>query len=266
MIFTGMIYNPLSVYTAPILAEFPEFTRAQYAMTMTIMSIVCAVANMFLGKLKQLINTRGIVTLGGVLMTVGLFIYSKSTSLGMFYVAAIVVGIAFAFLATAICGTIINTWFAKHTGMLVGATVSLAGLGGTIFSPIVGGWIAQYGWRHSFNIVTIVSLVCTVIIALCFRSTPETVGVKPLFFEEGSGEEKKTESVFGITFKRGHEERQLLVCHCYLARHRHHRLLHHGHHLYLCSGSRLLSGGGRRGACAYVHREHDHAVHYRLGV
>lgn len=203
MIFTGMIYNPLSVYTAPILAEFPEFTRAQYAMTMTIMSIVCAVANMFLGKLKQLINTRGIVTLGGVLMTVGLFIYSKSTSLGMFYVAAIVVGIAFAFLATAICGTIINTWFAKHTGMLVGATVSLAGLGGTIFSPIVGGWIAQYGWRHSFNIVTIVSLVCTVIIALCFRSTPETVGVKPLFFEEGSGEEKKTESVFGITFKEG---------------------------------------------------------------
>ena len=121
MIFSGMIYNPLSVYAAPILAEFPEFTRAQYAMTMTIMSIVCAVANMFLGKLKQLINTRGIVTLGGVLMTVGLFIYSKSTSLGMFYVAAIVVGIAFAFLATAICGTIINTWFAKHTGMLVGA-------------------------------------------------------------------------------------------------------------------------------------------------
>lgn len=204
MIFTGMIYNPLSVYTAPILNDFPEFTRAQYALAFTIMSTICAVANLFLGKLKALINTRGVVTLGGVLMTVGLFMYSKSTGLAMFYVAAAIVGIAFAFLASAICATIINTWFAKHTGMLVGLTVSLAGLGGTIFSPMVGKWIAAYGWRHSFTIVTVVSAVCTVIMAAAFRSEPEAMGLKPLFYEENSdGGEKKTEAVYGVAFKTG---------------------------------------------------------------
>lgn len=204
MIFTGMIYNPLSVYTAPILNEFPEFSRASYAMAFTIMSAICAVANLFLGKLKALVNTRGVVTIGGVLMTVGMFLYSKAGSLAMFYLAAAIVGIAFAFLASAICATIINTWFAKHTGMLVGLTVSLAGLGGTIFSPMVGKWIAEYGWRHSFVIATIVSAVCTVIMALCFRSDPESMGLKPLFFEEKeTAGEKKEAALFGVSFKTG---------------------------------------------------------------
>ena len=204
MIFTGMIYNPLSVYTAPILNEFPEFTRAQYALAFTIMSAICAVANLFLGKLKSLINTRGVVTLGGILMTIGMFMYSKSTGLAMFYIAATIVGIAFAFLATAICATIINTWFAKHTGMLVGLTVSLAGLGGTIFSPMVGNWIATYGWRHSFMIATIVSAVCTIIMAFAFRSEPASMGLKPLFYEEkeNSGEQQ-AEALYGISFKKG---------------------------------------------------------------
>lgn len=203
MIFTGMIYNPLSLYTAPILEAFPEFSRAQYALSLTLMSAVCAVANLFIGKLKQLINLRGIVTLGGVLMSVGMFLYSRAGSLAMFYVAACVVGIAFAFLASAICGTIINTWFAKHTGLLVGLTVSLAGLGGTIFSPIVGGWIAAYGWRQAFVIATIVSVVCTVIMAVLFRSEPQTVGVKPMFFGEKGTEAKAADPVFGVTLKQG---------------------------------------------------------------
>ena len=203
MIFTGMIYNPLSVYTAPILNDFPEFTRAQYALAFTIMSAICAVANLFLGKLKDLVNIRGVVTIGGILMTIGLFLYSRSTGLAMFYIAATIVGIAFAFLASAICGTIINVWFAKHTGLLVGLTVSLAGLGGTIFSPMVGKWIATSGWRHSFVIVTIVSLVCTVLMALFFRSDPESMGLKPLFFDENASAEKKQEAVFGLAFKEG---------------------------------------------------------------
>ena len=203
MIFTGMIYNPLSVYTAPILNDFPEFTRAQYALAFTIMSIVCAVANLFLGKLKELVNIRGVITIGGILMTIGLFMYSRSSGLAMFYIAATIVGIAFAFLATAICGTIINTWFAKHTGMLVGLTVSLAGLGGTIFSPMVGKWITNFGWRHSFMIVTIVSLVCTVIMALFFRSDPQSMDLKPLFYDENANTEKKEEVVFGLEFKEG---------------------------------------------------------------
>ncbi len=203
MIFTGMIYNPLSLYTAPILEAFPQFTRAQYALSLTLMSAICAVANMFIGKLKSLINLRGIVTLGGVLMTAGMFIYSRASSLAMFYIAALIVGIAFAFLASAICGTIINTWFAKHTGFLVGLTVSLAGLGGTVFSPIVGEWIAAYGWRHSFVIATAVSLVCTVIMAVCFRSEPQSMGLKPLFFDEKSDGEKTADPLFGITLKEG---------------------------------------------------------------
>ena len=202
MIFTGMIYNTLSVYTSPILEEF-GFARADYALSLTLMSAICAVANLFLGKLKAKINTRGVVIFGGVLMTVGLFIYSRSMNLAMFYIAALLVGVAFAFLASAIGATIINSWFAKYTGLLVGITIALAGAGGTIFSPVVGGWITNLGWRNSFMIVTIVSAICTVVIGLFFRSEPQTVGVKPLFFKESADSEKKADPLYGLTLKEG---------------------------------------------------------------
>ena len=101
LVFTGLIYNPLSLYTSSILEEM-NLSRTSYALTLTTMSLVCAVANWTLGWLKKKINLRGILVMGGVLMTVSMVIYSKANGLGILYLAAILTGIAFAYLASAV--------------------------------------------------------------------------------------------------------------------------------------------------------------------
>jgi len=206
LVFTGIIYNPLSLYTAPILEEFPDLSRTSYAVSLTLMSGICAVANMCIGWLKKKINIRGILILGGAVMTVGCLLYANANGLGMIYVAASLVGIAFAFLASAITATMINTWFARNSGLLVGITLTLAGLGGTIFSPVVGSWIASVGWRQTFYIVAIVSAVSTAVIGLLYRSEPSQFGLKPLWIEKAQqleGAKKEEEILTGIPLKQG---------------------------------------------------------------
>ncbi len=206
LVFTGMIYNPLSLYTSSILEEM-NLTRTSYALTLTTMSAVCALANLTLGWFKKKINLRGILIMGGVIMTASMFIYSKATSLAVIYVAAILAGIAFAYLASAVGGTIINAWYAKHSGLLVGFTITLAALGGTVFSPMIGGWIKEFGWRQSFLIAAIISAVTTAIIGIFFRSEPAAVGQKPAFYEEKSENSIDSSSeagtVKGLTLKEG---------------------------------------------------------------
>ncbi|MCF0137541.1 MAG: MFS transporter [Oscillospiraceae bacterium] len=200
-VFTGILYSPLSLYTASIIEDL-NITRTAYAVTLTAMSLVCMPANWILGWLKKKISIRGVLILGGSVMTVSMFLYSKANSLGMLYVAAILTGIAFAYVASAIGATVINTWFHKNAGVLVGASLICSGIGGTIFSPIVGQWIAGYGWRHSFTIASIIALVTTVIIGLLIRSEPASVGVKPMFYEEKENDEGSTTAVAeGLTLK-----------------------------------------------------------------
>lgn len=203
LVFTGMIYNPLSLYTASIIEEL-GLSRTGYAMTFTTMSLVCAAANWTLGWFKKKINLRGILIMGGLIMTVSMFVYSRANSLGVLYAGAVLAGLAFAYLASAVGGTIINAWFAKNAGLLVGATITIAAFGGTVFSPMVGGWIAAYGWRHSFLIAAVISAAATAVIGIFFRSEPAAVGVSPAFYEEkGSEKEEAQEEEEGLTFQEG---------------------------------------------------------------
>ena len=203
-VFTGIVYNPLSVYTGTILEEFPQFTRAQYALSFTMMSFICAIVNLFLGKINALIKSRGVVVLGGTLLVISMIIYANAHSLAAFYAAALIVGVAFAFVASAIGATIINKWFFKNSGTFVGISLLFSGVGGTIFSPVIGSWIESFGWRQSFTIVAIIAAVSTVLIGIFFRSEPESVGVKPMFYEEkGKEDDKPAELVYGMTLKEG---------------------------------------------------------------
>ena len=111
---------------------------------------------------------------------------------------------AFAFVASAIGATIINKWFFKNSGTFVGISLLFSGVGGTIFSPVIGSWIESFGWRQSFTIVAIIAAVSTVLIGIFFRSEPESVGVKPMFYEEkGKEDDKPAELVYGMTLKEG---------------------------------------------------------------
>ena len=69
---------------------------------------------------------------------------------------------------------------ATERGFAQGITHSFARLGGAVTPPIVIGIVALYGWRESFIVLGVVSLVWTALYVWLFRNTPvEHKWVKP---------------------------------------------------------------------------------------
>lgn len=45
---------------------------------------------------------------------------------------------------------IINNWFVKRKGLMLGIVNTSVGLGGMVINPLVGSWIQYHGWNASF--------------------------------------------------------------------------------------------------------------------
>ncbi|MCI5480832.1 MAG: hypothetical protein MR416_06615 [Lachnospiraceae bacterium] len=46
LVYMGLIYNMLGLYTPSILQEFPDFSRSSFTVTMTLINLMAAAANM----------------------------------------------------------------------------------------------------------------------------------------------------------------------------------------------------------------------------
>lgn len=74
---------------------------------------------------------------------------------------------------------------ASERGLTQGMTHSFARLGGAVTPPIVIGIVALYGWRESFIVLGVVSLLWTALYLWFFRNTPhEHKWIRPAELEE----------------------------------------------------------------------------------
>jgi ACS family D-galactonate transporter-like MFS transporter len=102
---------------------------------------------------------------------------------------------------------------ASERGFAQGITHSFARLGGAITPPVVMVIVAVYGWRESFAVLGVVSLVWTIFYVWLFRNTPvEHKWVKPAELEEiGVNSRKMKKAAAGKTPWRQMIKRMRLV-------------------------------------------------------
>lgn len=86
--------------------------------------------------------------------------------------------------------TMVNRWFAKDNGTVIGVIGVCVSLLGAIMSPIFGGMIAADGWRYARIVQGVLVLIFGGLVTLILlRDSPEKMGVKPWGY--GAAETKK---------------------------------------------------------------------------
>jgi len=166
-----------SVFVAPLEKEF-EWKRADTLTIFTIAVFVFAISFVVAGRLQDKKGPFWISVIGGVLVSVGFFLSSYTTTLGwIFFVFGVLGGIGNAFgYATPI--PVMAKWFPDRRGLAVGLAVAGYGGGSAIFGPLAGSWlIPTYGWRATFQVLAVVFLVMTMVGAFLLKNPP--VGYKP---------------------------------------------------------------------------------------
>lgn len=193
--FTIMCFmvTPFSLYVKPITTEF-GWSRSAYTLTQSFQFLAAVIFSFLFGTLTKKYGSKALIITGAVILTICMFLYSSASTLPVFYVSGLLTGIAFALATVSAGSTLINNWFAKNTGLMIGILFTVTSLGGVVFNPLIASWIAQYGWRTAFRISGIIVAIVGVILLLLLKNKPADKNMLPMYADSAENVEFKKEA------------------------------------------------------------------------
>ena len=170
----------------PALSDHLGVERGMLSYYTSVLWIAALVALPFLGKLLNNRDAR-LCTTGAVAIIVAAFVWLSFTSaLWMFYVAAAAMGVGVAMLLFLAPSTLINRWFAKRAGALLGIVMAFTGVGGVVWSTVGGILIQQIGWSATYLVFAVLSALTIPVTLFMVASRPEDKGLAPFGYEPGT--------------------------------------------------------------------------------
>ncbi len=168
----GLGNMPNTLYTVPV-TNYYNFSRGEFSIVFSIITITGLVIQFIYGYLVKRIGLRVIISLGLPIMAIGHFIFSRASTLSMFYIGAAFVGIGFNCSSLTSVSILIKNWFSeKQQGTMLGFIAAGSGLGGSLFLLIVGQYIINHGFHASFLLTSIVLALAAIPVIIFIRSEP----------------------------------------------------------------------------------------------
>ena len=200
---TGIIVNTVNQFVLPI-TEQTGMSRAAFTLYTSFQNIALMLTVPFLSKIYSKIKPKLMTIIGFVVMCAAYCLLSQCTQAWQFYVCGVFIGFGLAFVSTTTVGVLINNWFIKNKGTVMGIAMAGSGFGSMIFNPVGQQLIAAYGYQTAYLILAAIIFVVFIPVMIVYRFKPEDMGLKPLGYVEtqtadgtASGEVTRT----GMTYK-----------------------------------------------------------------
>ena len=149
----------LSFFVVPVCSEL-GLSRGSFTVYYSFLTASGAAAAPFLGQVIQKRGIRSILSVGPIWVCTGLFLFSFSGKLWMFYAVAAVMGV-FGTACVSLCAPIIvqQSYERSRASGILGIVMSGSGLGGMVLSLFLPGLIEALGWRWGYRFLGILWLV-----------------------------------------------------------------------------------------------------------
>jgi len=166
------------VFFKPLATEF-GWTRAVTAGALSLSLFVFGLLSMVTGRLTDRFGPKLIATVCGFILGLGYLLMSRindAWQLYLFYGVVIAVGQSGGFVPMM---STVARWFVKKRGLMNGIVVAGIGVGIVIMPPVATHLIATYGWRTSYSIIGIITLVLLIGAAQFLKRDPGQIGRLP---------------------------------------------------------------------------------------
>jgi len=184
LIVIGML-GPMARYTittfGPFISQEMGWGATQIGLALSISLWVYAFASIPVGWLLDRFGSQRVITLGGILLFIGLLGFSKVSHLWQLYTIfglAIGIGVSMThFLATQ---STARKWFAQRAGLAGGILTAAFWVGPGLLSPFLTIMSNERGWRSACLIYAVGACgIITLLAVLVVRDTPEALGLHP---------------------------------------------------------------------------------------
>ena len=168
----GILNNISGLYIIPVTEEL-GISRGSFSWAYSIRSLIAFFSTLFSGFIFSKYGFRKLATIFLLITAVSYALLGSSQNALMLAVASALMGTGEGFCSTAAATRMVNTWFHKNQGLILGLVTASTGLGGSLFSIILSKSIETDGWRFSYYMCGILykhivsTIVNTCMITLC---------------------------------------------------------------------------------------------------
>lgn len=178
----GTINCMLGNFITPIVKDL-GCEVSQLTLTMSIDAIGMA---LFYTTAAKFITTKKVGVVMGVsaiLQVIGLAMMSTYNSVYWFYVSGAVIGSAAAFTGFVATPVLINMWFKKKAGSVLGTVVAVSSASAMVMNLLSARFIDSFGWRNAYLILAAIAFVFMVPATFGFIKSPAEKGCDPYGIE-----------------------------------------------------------------------------------
>ena len=193
VVSTGIVNNCAGQFVAPVCEEL-DMPRSSMTLYLSFQNFALMLLVPFLGVIYKKIKPRLFAAVGSAVMAVAFGLLSQCQEAWQFWICGFCIGAGLMAVSTTTASIIMNNWFIKNKGLVIGIAMAGSGFGGMIFNPIGQNLIATFGYQTAYIILAAIILVAFVPIIAVYRFKPEDMGLKPLGYEEvqsGAGDAEK---------------------------------------------------------------------------
>ena len=171
MLMASGASQTFGVFLKPLLIEF-GWTRAATSGAYFLHSILSGVLRVATGRLNDRFGPRLILTGCGLFLGLGFLLMSRIQTIGHLYLFyGVVLGVGMSGGIVPVVSTLAK-WFIKRRGLMTGIVTSTSGLSQVILPLLVSHLIVAHGWRTSYIIIAIITLVPTILSAQFLKRDP----------------------------------------------------------------------------------------------
>ena len=175
----GMIGNTAGIFVQPVMDEF-GWDQTSTTLYRTIQPLVAAVCTPFAGRILAKYDARLILTISSILFGVASVGTAFATHLWQWNLYGVVYGVTCAFFMYMAAPLLVNRWFAKDTGKVLGTISAILSLTAAVFTPIAQQVINEAGWQTARLWLCGIATVLSVLLSMVFlRNDPRSIGVAP---------------------------------------------------------------------------------------
>ncbi len=199
MTFTalGFCSSSKSLFVIPI-TESLGVSRSLYSITDSFRYVSTSIINIFFGFLLSKFGIRKLIAAGFLSLIIAMLFFAFATSLALFYLGGVFLGMGFCFTTTTMIGTIVNKWCKENKGTIMGIVLSSNGVGAAmaiqILSPII--YNKALGYKFAYLLIAVILVIVAIIVLILIKDKPS---------ESPANQSKSTitdEELDGLTFKQ----------------------------------------------------------------
>ncbi|HUW44685.1 MAG TPA: MFS transporter [Dehalococcoidia bacterium] len=173
----GVVFYGFTTLIEPLADDFGwSYTQISFAASLRGMEM--GILAPLVGMLVDRWGPRRLLFGGLIITSLGLMLLSRTTSLGMFYGAFVLMAIGMSTCSSTVLMTAVANWFRRKIGIATGIMICGYGFSGLLI-PVIVNLIDTYEWRMTLALLTIGLLAICLPLSLLVRHKPEQYGYQP---------------------------------------------------------------------------------------